>query len=266
MNYSELSIRELKSLLIDRGIDFRSALYRDDLVALLDNPIAPRISMSVSALRALIRHSAGRPGTCSEKIDLFHLAKQLLKDRKCLICLEPLLSTVSESVVPFSCCDLVVHQPCCSQWLLSSQVVDPKCLNCLNRVESNFITTILNAQDYDKYTKIMNGIRNMSNPNSEGTEFDDQMLKQGFKKCPKCKVWIEKGPSMEMFGMVVAPGCDKMTCRCGAKFCFKCASINAECHCTSDEHGFFSQQDVLQEYPGASISSPAQFLGNLFKY
>jgi hypothetical protein len=34
-----------------------------------------------------------------------------------------------------------------------------------------------------------------------------------FKSCPSCKCWVEK-----------ADGCDGMTCRCGAHFCYRCGS------------------------------------------
>jgi hypothetical protein len=37
---------------------------------------------------------------------------------------------------------------------------------------------------------------------------------QGVKKCPSCKVWIEK-----------IDGCDHMTCNCGAHICWKCMGI-----------------------------------------
>ncbi|KAL4439317.1 hypothetical protein ABPG74_016980 [Tetrahymena malaccensis] len=54
---------------------------------------------------------------------------------------------------------------------------------------------------------------------------DDQKLEQlaidqKFKKCSKCKMWVEKNQ-----------GCDHMTCRCGHQFCYKCGGPYLQCGC-----------------------------------
>ena len=38
--------------------------------------------------------------------------------------------------------------------------------------------------------------------------------KEKCKKCPKCEVWIMKNE-----------GCNHITCRCGAEFCYVCGKI-----------------------------------------
>jgi len=45
--------------------------------------------------------------------------------------------------------------------------------------------------------------------------------------CKRCAVPIFK-----------SSGCDKMRCRCGYRFCFRCGSENARCPCTPSYHGF----------------------------
>jgi IBR domain. len=37
---------------------------------------------------------------------------------------------------------------------------------------------------------------------------------QKFKQCPQCKYWVER-----------SQGCDAMTCRCGAQFCYRCGRM-----------------------------------------
>ena len=38
--------------------------------------------------------------------------------------------------------------------------------------------------------------------------------KEKCKKCPKCAVWIMKNA-----------GCNHITCRCGAEFCYTCGKV-----------------------------------------
>eukprot|EP00960_Hanusia_phi_P026625 746353-Hanusia_phi.AAC.7 len=51
-----------------------------------------------------------------------------------------------------------------------------------------------------------------------------------------------------MADMIGFDGCDKMTCRCGCQFCFRCGAIRAACDCTERHHGFFSHEEVLNNY------------------
>ncbi|KAF9468794.1 hypothetical protein BDZ94DRAFT_1303961 [Collybia nuda] len=73
----------------------------------------------------------------------------------------------------------------------------------------------------------------------------------GVKKCPSCKVWIEK-----------TEGCNHMTCKCGAHICWKCMGIFGagtiydhlnEVHGGAFEHeavdnGAFARQQVFEGY------------------
>lgn len=57
------------------------------------------------------------------------------------------------------------------------------------------------------------------------------------RQCRQCAAWVEK-----------SEGCDKMTCRCGYRSCFKCGSEGAKCGCTPANHVFFSHAAVLSNW------------------
>lgn len=52
-----------------------------------------------------------------------------------------------------------------------------------------------------------------------------------YKQCRGCKVYLEK-----------TFGCDKMKCRCGFRFCWRCGSTGAKCNCTGRNHGFWDNE------------------------
>lgn len=58
-----------------------------------------------------------------------------------------------------------------------------------------------------------------------------------FRQCVGCGVWVER-----------AAGCAKMTCRCGARWCFECGVINATCNCTPRYHVFYPVGTVLNNW------------------
>lgn len=47
------------------------------------------------------------------------------------------------------------------------------------------------------------------------------------RKCAKCGTAATKDS-----------GCEKMQCRCGYRYCFRCGTENATCSCTPASHGF----------------------------
>lgn len=232
------------------------------------------VAMSVSDLRDLIRSLAGRPSQCTEKQDLFNLAKQLLNRKTCLVCLDELLVTASDTVIRLPCCGSVLHTSCLGEWILKSTqegVYPHKCVCCAAVLEDQFITKrILVPGDasgkYLRYVAALDGLnqlRNNKGKSSMSQHEQEALRRQGFRKCPSCGAWIEKGPALEAFGIPVAEGCDKMTCRCGCQFCFKCGALNAACTCTGADHGFFSHQEVLSDYPRSHVGSSGLF-GGLF--
>ncbi|MFN9955782.1 MAG: Rcat domain-containing protein [bacterium] len=61
------------------------------------------------------------------------------------------------------------------------------------------------------------------------------MKGQNFKQCYNCKFWVEK-----------TEGCDHMTCKCGAEFCYICGGEYGACSCDYGSEG--QQEDELSVY------------------
>jgi len=60
---------------------------------------------------------------------------------------------------------------------------------------------------------------------------------QNFRQCARCRCWVER-----------AEGCEKVTCRCGYRFCHKCGSPEARCGCTPLNHVFYDHATVLNNW------------------
>jgi hypothetical protein len=276
---SNFTIREIKTQLDRMGVKYDGIVEKSELRELLDSArrssLTMTVAMSVSALKEIIRSLAGRPGVCSEKVDLFNLAKELLGNRTCTICLERLLTTCADTIVRVPCCGAFLHTTCIAEWILRSTqdgIFPHKCPSCQTGdiPETFIIKNVISPEDtsgrYMGYITAVEGLKKLRALHESRTtitrEEEQQLLAQGFRRCPQCGVWIEKGPSMEAFGIPIARGCDKMTCRCGCKFCFRCGSLNANCRCTGAEHGFFEHHEVLNQYPRSQLGA-GDLLSNL---
>lgn len=80
------------------------------------------------------------------------------------------------------------------------------CLNCKTDWHDN-----ITCENYQHY----------HNEEALDRDFYKFVAGQNFKKCIKCAMWVEKNE-----------GCNHMTCRCGAEFCYKCGveySPNHQC-------------------------------------
>jgi hypothetical protein len=274
---SDLSVKEIKNRLENLGINFDGIFEKSDLITLLDSadrkrPRDTAVAMSVADLKETVRSLAGRPSQCSEKMDLFNLAKELLNGRTCRICLDALLDSPSDVIVRVVCCGTFFHRSCLAEWILNSTqegIYPHKCPSCPSgKIQDSFVISRVIPQDHSgMYLRYIAAVEALKALRAGGRscitrEEEKQLHAQGFRKCPKCGAWIEKGPSMEAFGITLAEGCDKMTCRCGCKFCFKCGSLNANCNCTGADHGFFDHQEVLDEYPRSQLG-PAGLLSSI---
>eukprot|EP00927_Polykrikos_kofoidii_P043742 TRINITY_DN37835_c0_g1_i1.p1 TRINITY_DN37835_c0_g1~~TRINITY_DN37835_c0_g1_i1.p1 ORF type:complete len:445 (+),score=30.60 TRINITY_DN37835_c0_g1_i1:177-1337(+) len=75
----------------------------------------------------------------------------------------------------------------------------------------------------------------------------DALKRLGVRDCRRCSALIQK----QAEGLLT--GCDKMTCRCGSMFCFKCgmearAGGVSRCRCVGTHHSFIAQSQVLNNY------------------
>lgn len=264
-------MKELKRLLAERGISSAGLIEKQDLIFALSShpssqPASSSARMSTSQLKEVIRHMAGRVTGLFERGDLLRRVRELLKSCTCPICLDILSPEEGEPFLTFvPCCALekgVYHKHCIQTYVYKA-TEDGKwpvpCIGCGRVLDEQTIRTkvFLNgAQDsYDKYAQIVNQLKQLrqQTDNSSTDELLKSLDPKMFRKCPKCKTIIEKGPSKEILGIFEIPGCDKMTCRCGHQFCFRCGAAKGQCRCTGNEHEFFSHDDVIKDYPGARI-------------
>jgi hypothetical protein len=75
--------------------------------------------------------------------------------------------------------------------------------------------------------------------------------KKGMKKCPSCKMWVDKNQ-----------GCDAMVCVCGCTFCWRCGEdVNKKggCVCLQNlEHLSAGDRNTVIQVP-THDTSPAFF-------
>lgn len=92
---------------------------------------------------------------------------------------------------------------------------------------------------------------------SPGAELSETMLRRlSLRNCPRCHSLIQK----QAEGLL--SGCDKMTCRCGCMFCFRCGLEAREggvarCRCVGMHHRYIPHSEVLSNYSG-----PGGFAGD----
>ena len=65
------------------------------------------------------------------------------------------------------------------------------------------------------------------------------------RECGRCHALVAK-----------TDGCDKLKCRCGYCFCYRCGAVDARCDCTPASHGFF---DNVTRRPDFSRNRAALF-------
>ncbi|KAL4485372.1 hypothetical protein ABPG72_008548 [Tetrahymena utriculariae] len=101
-----------------------------------------------------------------------------------------------------------------------------------------------------------------NNFTEDDQKFEQLVVGQKFKKCSKCKIWVEKNQ-----------GCDHMTCRCGYQFCYKCGGVYLNCDCPQqfrqfqfnqfnnndeDEHQLFAYPPIRNNQLGFNQRPPNQ--------
>lgn len=106
-------------------------------------------------------------------------------------------------------------------------------------------------QRFDAAAEALNSLRSAARTGREDSPRTVEALTRlGVRACPRCCAMIQK----QAEGLLT--GCDKMTCRCGCMFCFKCglearSGGAARCRCVGAHHGYIPQRDVLNNYGGS---------------
>jgi len=128
---------------------------------------------------------------------------------------------------------------------------------CKERWRAPMVTWALDAQELDQYNACVRSVRELRQQTGQNSgsipaapvspRTMQRMKELGVRACPKCAALIEKQ------GAGATHGCDKMTCRCGCKFCFRCGEIagphgQARCSCVEEHHTYLSHDEVLNNY------------------
>ncbi|CAE7413532.1 unnamed protein product [Symbiodinium necroappetens] len=153
-----------------------------------------------------------------------------------------------------------VHRVCLSKHLII-QAEDGKfpctCPFCLRPLSLREIHRSLSPRACRAWLRLHNlwrELRELPRQEQDHTntlEVEEVRMMQDFgcRRCPRCGVWIEKQEP----GWLT--GCDKMTCRCGGRFCFRCGSVEAQCSCSLG-HDFIEQESVAADYADLHLPWP----------
>ncbi|CAK9082016.1 unnamed protein product [Durusdinium trenchii] len=141
-----------------------------------------------------------------------------------------------------------VHRACLSKYLMiqaESGYFPATCPFCLRKLSVVELYEHLSKSEKKIWLQQHDGWRELreSGPNGRHPDLEEATLMQdlGCRRCPGCGAWIEK----QAGGWLT--GCDKMTCRCGCRFCFQCGSVEANCGCSLG-HDFLDREMVLSNY------------------
>lgn len=219
--------------------------------------------LPVSELRGLLKcHGAEETlRGAREKQDLVAALAACLS--RCPICLEDAedgdfsQACSSSSMQRCDSCRAPFHQRCCAGHALAAAEAASLPLlcpvpGCKSRWRSSIVAWALTDDELGRYNAAVRSVREMrgtsqSSAAAHSPRTTEAMKQLGVRACPKCNAMIEKqNPGL-------THGCDKMTCRCGCRFCFQCGKIagengQARCQCVGDHHTYLTHEQVLHNY------------------
>jgi len=276
--FTSLSVRELRDEIKRRKLDATGCLEKAELIALLHalgnqaTNIATAAAgtgalatLSVSELkRLLVCHGAESEITgAQEKHELVSALESCLC--RCPICLD---DSDAASTQDCGACRSKFHQNCAAQHALSSAEAARLPLlcpvpGCKARWPSTMVAWALHEEEQlQRYNASVRSFREQRQGAAALSPRTAEALRgAGVRFCPACNVPIEKQEG----GLL--HGCDKMTCRCGCKFCFKCGVKagphgQANCNCVAAHHSYLSHESVMRDYDDNPVDDMQGGLGH----
>lgn len=150
-----------------------------------------------------------------------------------------------------------LHRSCLSKYLIiqaESGHFPPTCPFCLRKLSLVEVYNCLTAAEKTDWLRQHDRWRELRAGRADADLEEITALQDlGCRRCPSCGTWIQK----QSGGWVT--GCDKMTCRCGARFCFQCGSVEASCSCSLG-HDFLEKELVLANYSLLNLPWPLSLL------
>ena len=151
-----------------------------------------------------------------------------------------------------------LHRSCLAKYLMiqaESGHFPANCPFCLRKLSVVEVYKTLTSTEKDMWLRQHDRWRELREFGRPDPDLEETTLLQdlGCRRCPSCGTWIQK----QSAGWVT--GCDKMTCRCGARFCFQCGSVEASCDCSLG-HDFLEKELVLANYSLLNVPWPLSLL------
>ena len=151
-----------------------------------------------------------------------------------------------------------LHRSCLSKYLIiqaESGHFPATCPCCLRKLSLVEVYNCLTATEKTDWLRQHDRWRELRESGRADADLEEITALQdlGCRRCPSCGTWIQK----QSAGWVT--GCDKMTCRCGARFCFQCGSVEASCSCSLG-HDFLEKELVLANYSLLNLPWPLSLL------